>query len=111
MLSGAHPFRPSYQSKAGRVPTGRSRHQPRQSQIPSQAVLASNGFPNILSQTKTWWISSSLTDQEASPPWSQPLNVSVSSLIPFLDSIFLLPFLSHRNHLYTIDPVSLYSDF
>ena len=98
----------SSQSKAGRAPTGRSRHQPNQSKVPSQAVVDSSSFHDVFSQRHGRL--HLLSDQEPSSLWSQPLNVSVSSLVPFLSSSFLLSFLSHRNHLWITEPFSLHSD-
>lgn len=77
-------------AKAGRRQQGEARHQPNQSKIPSSCHRF-KWFYNVFSQR--YGRLHLLSDQEPSPLWSQPLNVSVSSLIPFLNSTpFSFPF-------------------
>ena len=103
------PTRLFYPTKArlGGSQQGKAEHQPRQSQILSQAILASKVFLMFYHRPRYGGLGPLL--------WTRKhlhhnfnLWIFVSSLIPFPDSSFLLLFLSHMNCLYTIEPFSLH---
>ena len=98
----------SIQGKAGRAPAGRSRRQPHPSQTASPAVLTSMVFLTSYPEGLANWVSSHRP--RGIPQCSDHLIASVSSLVPSLNSSFLLPVLSHRSRLYTTEPFSRHSD-